>query len=99
MLKQYHVVQMSGYWQFQFDDITIDGKKTGTCGLLPCLGVLAVVFGVQKCCIMKYGVGKCQGVLDTGSSLMPHPKGFVDGQHLGNREPNRFAYFRNQYTP
>ena len=48
MLKQYHVVQMSGYWQFQFDDITIDGKKTGTCGLLPCLRVLAVVFAVQK---------------------------------------------------
>ena len=23
---------MPGYWQFQFDDITIDGKKTGTCG-------------------------------------------------------------------
>lgn len=102
-LKQYHVVQMPGYWQFQFDDITIDGKKTGTCGCCHVWGLESGAawqdFPVKSCEKLishgrlavsllklfqknlspgeKYGVGKCQGVLDTGSSLMPHPKDFV----------------------
>lgn len=60
MASKLHWVNVSkeGYWQFQFDDITIDGKKTGTCE--------------------KYGVSKCQGVLDTGSSLMMGPKHDLD---------------------
>lgn len=60
MASSLHWVNVSqeGYWQFQFDDLTIDGKRTGTCE--------------------KYGPRKCQGVLDTGSSLMMGPRHDLD---------------------
>eukprot|EP00747_Dinoflagellata_sp_TGD_P166758 gnl/TRDRNA2_/TRDRNA2_190054_c0_seq1.p2 gnl/TRDRNA2_/TRDRNA2_190054_c0~~gnl/TRDRNA2_/TRDRNA2_190054_c0_seq1.p2 ORF type:complete len:500 (-),score=129.22 gnl/TRDRNA2_/TRDRNA2_190054_c0_seq1:99-1598(-) len=47
-------VYEDGYWQFQFQDVTIDGKPMGLC--------------------KKYGRRQCQGVLDTGSSLMMGPQ-------------------------
>jgi hypothetical protein len=46
-------VSVEGYWQFQFSDLTVDGKPMGLC--------------------KKYGQRQCQGVLDTGSSLMMGP--------------------------
>eukprot|EP00440_Ansanella_granifera_P059953 gb/GFBE01064980.1/.p1 GENE.gb/GFBE01064980.1/~~gb/GFBE01064980.1/.p1 ORF type:complete len:467 (+),score=133.10 gb/GFBE01064980.1/:1-1401(+) len=51
-------VSEEGYWQFQFTDLTVDGKPTGLCE--------------------KYGKRQCQGVLDTGSSLMMGPKKDLD---------------------
>jgi len=51
-------VSAEGYWQFQFSDITLDGKSIGLC--------------------KKYGERQCQGVLDTGSSLMMGPKKDLD---------------------
>eukprot|EP00931_Biecheleriopsis_adriatica_P048077 TRINITY_DN27766_c0_g1_i1.p1 TRINITY_DN27766_c0_g1~~TRINITY_DN27766_c0_g1_i1.p1 ORF type:complete len:473 (-),score=106.50 TRINITY_DN27766_c0_g1_i1:87-1505(-) len=51
-------VSEEGYWQFQFTDLTVDGKPTGLCE--------------------KYGKRGCQGVLDTGSSLMMGPKKDLD---------------------
>jgi len=51
-------VSEEGYWQFQFSDITVDGKSTGLCS--------------------KYGKRGCQGVLDTGSSLMMGPQADLD---------------------
>lgn len=48
-------VYEEGYWQFQFNDILVDGKPMSIC--------------------KKYGERQCQGVLDTGSSLMMGPKG------------------------
>mmetsp|Transcript_3532 Transcript_3532/g.8794 ORF Transcript_3532/g.8794 Transcript_3532/m.8794 type:complete len:469 (-) Transcript_3532:61-1467(-) len=53
-------VSQEGYWQFQFQDFTINGKPANLCS-------------------SKSG---CQGVLDTGSSLMMGPKGILD-QLLG----------------
>jgi len=55
-------VSEQGYWQFQFADITVDGKPVGLC--------------------KKYGDSQCQGVLDTGSSLMMGPQKDLD-QLLG----------------
>eukprot|EP00933_Yihiella_yeosuensis_P072421 TRINITY_DN80800_c0_g1_i1.p1 TRINITY_DN80800_c0_g1~~TRINITY_DN80800_c0_g1_i1.p1 ORF type:complete len:482 (+),score=123.84 TRINITY_DN80800_c0_g1_i1:104-1549(+) len=52
-------VSEEGYWQFQFTDVTIDGKPIGLCEQ----------YGKQRL---------CQGVLDTGSSLMMGPKGDLD---------------------
>lgn len=46
-------VSVEGYWQFQFEDILVDGKSLGLC--------------------KKYGERKCQGVVDTGSSLFMGP--------------------------
>ncbi|CAE7857417.1 CTSE [Symbiodinium microadriaticum] len=51
-------VSQEGYWQFQFDDITVDGKPTGLCA--------------------RHGERRCQGVLDTGSSLLMGPKKDLD---------------------
>lgn len=51
-------VSEEGYWQFQFQDFTINGKKLGMCH--------------------RYGDRQCQGVLDTGSSLMMGPQDVVD---------------------
>jgi len=51
-------VSEEGYWQFQFQDFTINGKPTGLCH--------------------QYGDRQCQGVLDTGSSLMMGPQNVVD---------------------
>mmetsp|Transcript_43512 Transcript_43512/g.93188 ORF Transcript_43512/g.93188 Transcript_43512/m.93188 type:complete len:478 (-) Transcript_43512:451-1884(-) len=47
-------VYEEGYWQFQIEDVTVDGKSLGLC--------------------KKYGKRQCQGVLDTGSSLMMGPE-------------------------
>jgi len=46
-------VSVEGYWQFQFNDILVDGKSLGLC--------------------KKYGERRCQGVVDTGSSLFMGP--------------------------
>jgi len=51
-------VSAEGYWQFEFSDITLDGKPLGLC--------------------KKYGKRQCQGVLDTGSSLMMGPQHDLD---------------------
>jgi len=60
MASSLHWVNVSqeGYWQFQFDDIIVDGKPTGLCS--------------------KHGERGCQGVLDTGSSLLMGPKKDLD---------------------
>jgi hypothetical protein len=47
-------VSVEGYWQFQFEDILVDGKSLDLC--------------------KKYGERKCQGVVDTGSSLFMGPE-------------------------
>lgn len=46
-------ISVEGYWQFELEDITVGGKKTGICKSLP--------------------GGKCQAVVDTGSSLLMAP--------------------------
>ncbi|CAD7926060.1 unnamed protein product [Amoebophrya sp. A120] len=46
-------ISVDGYWQFDVEDITINGEKTGLC--------------------QKYKGGKCQAVVDTGSSLLMAP--------------------------
>jgi cathepsin D len=60
MASPLHWVNISeeGYWQFQFTDLTVDGKPTRLCE--------------------KYGKRQCQGVLDTGSSLLMGPKSDLD---------------------
>ncbi|CAE7411602.1 PGC [Symbiodinium natans] len=60
MASPLHWVNISeeGYWQFQFDDITVDGKPTGLCA--------------------RHGKRRCQGVLDTGSSLLMGPRSELD---------------------
>ncbi|CAK9062765.1 unnamed protein product [Durusdinium trenchii] len=65
MASNLHWVNVSqeGYWQIQIDDVTIDGKRTGTC--------------------KKYGAKGCQGVLDTGSSLLMGPKHDVNALLAG----------------
>jgi len=82
MLTPLHWVNVSqeGYWQFQFSDITVDGKATGIC--------------------KKYGKRMCQGVLDTGSSLLMGPQSdldpllklisFNDATHMECSESHKF---------